>query len=118
MRTTYEREVEVSKQIGGLRLMRGTILALVAAVVLIAAVNAWAHWRVGEAIGEANRARTEFCTGMHTLNVTLDRMIADGRGSLDAYLADGTITRAQYERELERIAGQREALGGADCPPR
>jgi hypothetical protein len=118
MKSTYQQEAEVSRQIGGLRLMRRLLLSLVAGFVVLALVNAWAHSRVGEALDRAEGARTEFCAGMHLLNVTLDRMIADGRTSLEAYREDGTISQAQYDRELERIRGQRDALGGADCPPR
>lgn len=61
---------------------------------------------------------TDNCRRIHTLTSTLDRMIGDGRKSLAAYLADGTITAAQYRRELARIAEQRGVLAGADCPPR
>jgi dimeric dUTPase (all-alpha-NTP-PPase superfamily) len=116
--STFETETQVSREISGLRLMRRLLLALVVGFVVLAGVNGWAHWRVGGSLERAERARTEFCSGLHLLNVTLDRMIADGRTSLEAYLDDGTITRAQYVRELERIRGQRDALGGADCPPR
>lgn len=118
MRTTYEVESHVSREISGLRLMRRLLLALTIGFVVLAAVNGWAHWRVGSALQRAEESRTEFCSAMHTLNVTLDRMIADGRQSLEAYRDDGTITAAQYARELERIRGQRDALGHADCPPR
>ena len=99
------------ERVGGFRLMRLTILTIAVAVVVFAGVSAWAFHRSGA-------VREEFCTAMHTLNVTLDRMIANGQRSLEAYLKDGTITRAQYRRELERIEGQRAQLGPADCPPR
>jgi hypothetical protein len=116
--TTFETETAISREISGLRLMRRLLLALVVGFVVLAGVNAWAHSRVGGALERAEEARTEFCAAMHTLNVTLDRMIADGRGSLEAYRDDGTISTEQYRRELARIETQRDALGGADCPPR
>ena len=99
------------ERIGGFRLMRLTILTIAVAVVVFAGVSAWAFHR-------SSAVRQEFCGSMHTLVVTLDRMIADGQRSLDAYLEDGTITREQYRRELKRIDGQRAQLGPADCPPR
>ena len=61
---------------------------------------------------------TDNCRRIHTLTATLDRMIADSRESLDAYVKDGTITLRQRDRELGRVALQRRKLAGADCPPR
>lgn len=58
------------------------------------------------------------CLRIHTLTMTLDKMIADSVQSLKAYRDDGTITRGQYDREVVRIGRQRDQLGGADCPPR
>jgi anti-sigma factor RsiW len=99
------------ERIRGLRLLRRTVLTLVLAIVVLAGVIAWSASRSRE-------ARSESCKAMHTLVVTLDRIVRNGREGLRAYLADGTITRAQYERELARSRQATRQLGSADCPPR
>jgi 3-hydroxyacyl-CoA dehydrogenase len=93
------------------KLFSMSMLAVAAAVILFAAVVTWTVIRV-------SNASEDNCARIHTLTETLDRMIADSRKSLDAYVKDGTITPAQRDRELARIRQQRIELGGADCPVR
>lgn len=97
--------------ISGLRLIRRTLLALCAVVAVLGLVTGWSF-------SEVRQAGRDNCERIHTLTATLDRMIADSRKSLDAYVADGTITPGQRDRELARIRRQRVELAGADCPPR
>ena len=97
--------------VGGLRLIRRILLVLCLVIALLGIATAWSFTQVRQA-GHEN------CQRIHTLTATLDKMIADSRKSLSAYVADGTITPAQQARELRRIQQQRVELGGADCPPR